>query len=111
MIDDVVCDAPKHEPSANDDSVDVSPYQATVAIPSVDVDIDSDNNNGTDAPARSEDEDRIEENVGPKEYGKFVMVNHNDDDGDGKPDYADLENAKEGQFVPLVVEIPYLEPQ
>jgi len=38
-------------------------------------------------------------------YGKFVFVNHNDDDGDGIPDYADLDNSDEGNFVPVVLKI------
>ena len=43
----------------------------------VDLDIDGDNNNGTGMPEGSPREEDLETGGG---YGKFVFVNHNDDD-------------------------------
>jgi hypothetical protein len=68
----------------------------------VDLDIDSDNNNGTSMPKGSQLEENLETGGG---YGKFVFVNHNDDDSDGVPDYANRENEAEGNFVPVVLKI------
>jgi len=85
----------------------------------VDVDVDSDNTSASGAPDRDAYEDLIEDIAGdPAHPGKFVMVNDNDDDGDGIPDFADGfnwddedgndddVNWAEGQFVPLVLDIP-----
>jgi hypothetical protein len=68
----------------------------------VDLDIDGDNDNGVNLPDRSPREEDLETGGG---YGKFVFVNHNDDDGDGIPDYADVDNPDEGNLVPIVLEI------
>jgi len=85
-----------------------------VIITKVDLDVDSDNNNGVGAPDRDDAEDGMEEATGTGQYGKFVMVNQNDDDKDGVPDYSDIEvkasgsvsgSADEGQFVPLKLEL------
>jgi hypothetical protein len=79
-----------------------------------DLDVDSDNNNAVANPDRNDTEDGMEEATGTGQYGKFVMVNQNDDDKDGIPDYSDLEvvasgsvsgSANEGQFVPLKLEL------
>ena len=74
----------------------------------VDLDIDGDNNNGSGLPDRSPREEDLETGGG---YGKFVFVNHNDDDGDGIPDYADVDNSEEGNLVPVVltIDIPDVE--
>jgi hypothetical protein len=42
--------------------------------------------------------------------GKFVFVNHNDDDNDGIPDYADPQIAGEGNLVPLRVSLAGFSP-
>jgi hypothetical protein len=70
----------------------------------VDLDVDSDNNNGVNLPDRTGTEDQIE--CDGDKPGKFVTVNHNDDDGDGVPDYADLGVVgRDFNFVPLVLEV------
>ena len=73
----------------------------------VDLDIDGDNNNGSGLPDRSSREEDLETDG----YGKFVFVNHNDDDGDGVPDYADLDVSEERNFVPMVlyIDLPEIE--
>jgi hypothetical protein len=53
-------------------------------------------------PKGSQLEENLETGGG---YGKFVFVNHNDDDSDGVPDYANRENEAEGNFVPVVLKI------
>jgi hypothetical protein len=68
----------------------------------VDLDIDSDNNNGTGLPECSPREEDLETGGG---YGKFVFVNHNDDDEDGVPDYADPQIAEEQNLVPILLKI------
>ena len=68
----------------------------------VDLDIDGDNDNGSDLPDGSEREEDLEIEGG---FGKIVFVNHDDDDGDGIPDYADLENPDEDNLVPVVLKI------
>ena len=88
--------------------------EINVFVIDVDLDVDSDNNNGVAPPDRNDKEDdlELEEALGGK-FGKFVMVNQNDDDRDEIPDYADLKivangapgSVDEGQFVPLVLEI------
>jgi hypothetical protein len=65
--------------------------------------IDADNNNGTNPPDGSAAEQREQHN--PNAVGKIIFVNHNDDDGDGIPDYADLHVPGEQNFVPLVLKI------
>ncbi len=83
--------------------VDKKIAQATIENQGpVDLDIDGDNNNGSGLPDRSAREEDLETGGG---YGKFVFVNHNDDDGDGIPDYADTYNSEEGNFVPIVLNI------
>ncbi|MGD9873839.1 MAG: tetratricopeptide repeat protein [Kiritimatiellia bacterium] len=83
----------------------------------VDVDIDSDNNNGFGTFPQSWAEDHYEDIEGdPNRLGKIMVVNDNDDDGDGIPDFADGYdllpdnpdddiNASE-QFVPIIFELP-----
>ncbi len=86
-----------------------------LTVMKVDLDIDSDNNNGFGAPGRTFDEDQIEDKSGDANYpGKIVVVNDNDDDNDGIPDFADgfnqfggTSNQTAGEdFVPLVLELP-----
>jgi len=97
---------------------------SSIPDPDPDLDIDSDNNNGlTGYPDRSEAEDAVEDIAGDPEHpGKLVMVNDDDDDGDGIPDFADGFNLNlywedppgrsddanwyENDFVPVVLEIP-----
>lgn len=74
-----------------------------VAAGTVDCDIDSDNNNGANPPARDVGEDELETDTAG--LGKVVFANHNDDDADGVPDYADLAVTNEGNLVPLVLEV------
>jgi YD repeat-containing protein len=81
-----------------------------------DVDVDSNNDDGASL-TRSGGEDRYED-IGTKDYpGKILVINNNDDDGDGIIDYfdgfdrtsnaADNETANE-VFIPIIFEI--LEP-
>jgi hypothetical protein len=72
-----------------------------IGIIGVDLDVDSDNNNGSGGPDGSPTEDGMEE----QPPGKFVFVNHNDDDNDGIPDYADPQIAGEGNLVRLRVSL------
>ena len=60
---------------------------------------------GTSIPRREPTEDVIEASPLRNPTGKFVFVNHNDDDYDARPDYADLENPAEATLVPIVLEI------
>lgn len=83
-----------------------------------DLDIDSDNNNGFDPnfPRSSQDnaEDQIEDD--DAKPGKILVVNTDDTDGDGIPDFADgfdrdgspgADDQTSGeQFIPLVLELP-----
>lgn len=72
---------------------------------SVDLDIDSDNTNGDAAPDRSAAEDAIEGD--PNQRGKVITANDGDADGDGVPDFADL-NVPGGKFTPLVLDLSAL---
>jgi hypothetical protein len=88
--------------------------------PEPDLDVDSDNSNWPGGwPDRSQYEDDIEDISGDPQYpGKFIMVNDNDDDGDGIPDFADGfnwdeqsgndddANWYESDLVPIVLELP-----
>ncbi len=74
----------------------------------VDLDIDSDNNNGTGMPDHSAAEESVEE----QGYGKWILVNEDDDDGDGIPDMdlgidppGDGTINEEDDLVPLVLSI------
>ena len=77
----------------------------------VDLDIDSINDNRLLAPDRSPLEDDIE-----VDHAKKVVINDNDTDGDGIPDYADgfgygdLPETQQGiagkGFTPIVLQIP-----
>ena len=53
----------------------------------VDVDVDSDNNSPTEAPQGDQAEELVEDGNGVT--GKFVIVNGDDGDNDGLPDYVD----------------------
>ncbi|MBI4377837.1 MAG: alpha/beta hydrolase [Nitrospinae bacterium] len=66
----------------------------------VDVDVDSDNNNGVNLPEENDTEENIEET----QPGKFVTVNHNDDNENGVPDYSDESVSGEGNLVPLIID-------
>jgi hypothetical protein len=75
----------------------------------VDLDIDSLNDNGYAAEGYDDAEDRIEasekEEYGVKKPGKIVVSGINaDTDGDGTPDFADLE-TEGGKFVPVRVQL------
>ena len=88
--------------------------------PEPDLDVDSDNSNWPGGwPDRSQYEDDIEDISNDPQYpGKFIMVNDNDDDGDGIPDFADGfnwdeqsgndddANWYESDLVPIVLELP-----
>ena len=79
----------------------------------LDADVDSDNNNGRGLPDRSRYEDDIEAGVrgmvtpeNPLVLGKVVLVNDDDDDGNGVPDMDDPGAvAGENDLVPLIIEI------
>ncbi len=62
-----------------------------------DLDVDSDNNDGINPPQRSDAEENAEET----DPGKFMMVNHNDDDRDGIPDCADSQVLGESSLIPV----------
>jgi len=68
-----------------------------------DLDIDSGNMMGIKPPKESKEEDDMEDNDA-NEFGKFVFVNHNDDNNNGIVDYADLTN-NDKSFIPLVITI------
>ncbi|MEM8997479.1 MAG: hypothetical protein AAGF23_22025, partial [Acidobacteriota bacterium] len=73
-----------------------------------DVDVDSDNDNGVQPPERNDAEEALEEEGGPRELGKIVFVNHDDDDGglgDSIPDFADPQIPEEDNLVPVVIEL------
>jgi hypothetical protein len=92
--------------------------------PEPDLDVDSDNSNWPGGwPDRSQYEDDIEDISNDPQYpGKLIVVNDNDDDGDGIPDFADGFNLNglwedpycrnddanwsESDLVPLVLEVP-----
>ncbi len=109
LVDDWVCNASRHEPSANDPAVDLNPYYAIVTLvpPAVDVDVDSDNNHGVlGEPNRDQVEERVEE----KRPGKYIPCNDGDEDNDQVPEWADglVKNSGAGggtTWVPLVVEV------
>ncbi|MEO0963792.1 MAG: hypothetical protein AAFY08_01630 [Planctomycetota bacterium] len=70
--------------SNNDDPLDV---EANLRFYDIDLDIDSDNNNGlTGTPDRSPEEDDLEHQT---DGAKVVLVNTDDTDADGVPDFAD----------------------
>ena len=71
----------------------------------VDLDVDSDNDAGTALPQRDAAEDDAEDFPPLSPTGKIVFVNHNDDNRNGVPDFADLSNTDEGTFVPVVLTI------
>jgi hypothetical protein len=80
-------------------------------VGAVDLDVDSDDDDRLDPPERDDYEDRIELN-----RPKPIVVNSNDTDHDGVPDYADgfglggLDTTQAGidskRFTPLVIQIP-----
>jgi len=74
-----------------------------------DVDVDSDNTNGKDEPDRNDAEENIEEDGGPTGFGKFIFVNHDNDDADtedDRPDYVELSALpKEDNMVPVLIEL------
>ncbi|MBT7065948.1 MAG: RHS repeat protein, partial [Verrucomicrobia bacterium] len=84
----------------------------------VDVDVDTDNDDGYDVPLRSLAEDHYEDMTNLN--GKVLLVNDDDTDEDGLPDFIDGYNGLETfgiytniddvvtneQFVPIVFEIP-----
>jgi hypothetical protein len=85
--------------------------KAAVDPNAVDLDIDSDNDNRLLVPDRSPSEESIE-----MTRGKKVVINENDSDADGVPDYADgygfaeLPQTAQGiankRFTPVVLQIP-----
>lgn len=109
-----------HNPPDCYDSHDCNPAEGKVAylvIDPIDLDVDSDNTDGLLPPARTGGEDAIEDDASIA--GKIVMVNDGDSDADGIPDYADGydfdpsmadDDLTEGElFVPIVLEVAYLE--
>ncbi len=82
-----------------------------------DLDVDSNNNDGIGELERDDLEDSLEAGGGDSRAvgvdtemprGKIVFVNHNDDDSDGVPDFADLEmdgGHQERSMVPIVIEV------
>ncbi len=82
-----------------------------------DLDVDSNNNDGIGELERDDLEDSLEAGGGDSRAaevdaqvprGKIVFVNHNDDDNDGVPDFADLEmngGHQERSMVPIVIEV------
>lgn len=106
----VVLEATYEEPSTGQKMTD----KLRVTVNPVDLDIDSDNNNEWYDPQRTPDEDKIEDHSGDGDHpGKIIIVNDNDDDGDGIPDFADGFNKFGGtsnqtaneHFIPMVLEI------
>lgn len=78
--------------------------------PLLDLDIDTNNNAGLGFPQRSQTEERLEEI--PDSIGKIILINDNDDDQDGIPDFADGydrdgqpstddETAEDDKFTPM----------
>lgn len=78
--------------------------QVVVTVIGVDLDVDSDNNNEFKSPDRSAAEDEIEDDT--NKPGKIIVVNDDDSDADGIPDFADFSSPGDDKFVPLVLEIP-----
>jgi len=85
-----------------------------ISVGGVDLDIDSDNNNEMEPPDRTLLEELLE--VAPDVPGKLMMVNDEDLDGDGIPEYADGFNrddqagtdddeSAQDDFVPLVLDL------
>lgn len=91
--------------------------QAKLTGVAVDLDVDSDNNNGFDPAFPRSFVDNAEDAIEDDETkpGKIIVVNDNDDDGDGIPDFADgfnrypeipADDATAGErFIPVVLEI------
>jgi hypothetical protein len=78
----------------------------------IDLDVDSDNNSALGAPDRSDLEDQYEDRENdPDHPGKFVMVNDDDTDKNGIPDFADGYGETFAQtvgdhFPPIELELP-----
>lgn len=72
----------------------------------LDLDVDSDNDDGNNAAWTPTDmEDELEER-----QAKYIIVNQNDSDGDGIPDYADSDGiVNEDAFIPIkaTVALPF----
>lgn len=83
------------------DAVPIFSQSNTLYIAEVDLDVDSDNDGDID-----DDDDAIEDDAG--EPGKYVMLNNDDDDLDGVPDYADFDNAVENDFVEMTLNLAEL---
>ncbi len=62
-----------------------------------DVDLDSDNTNGNGYPDRNDAEENIEEDGGPTGFGKFVFVNHDNDDAAANDEPPGLRPAVGGE--------------
>lgn len=83
--------------------------EATLRMYLVDLDVDSDNNDAFAPPAGSEEEDEAEDD--PNGFGKLIVVNVGDRDGDGVPGFADGmdldpanehdDESAEDRFVPV----------
>lgn len=83
-----------------------------------DLDLDSDNDDATAPPDRTDGEDAIEDLASdPVHPGKYLLLNHDDGDGDGVPDFADgfdldglpgtADDCTAGEaFVPVVLQLP-----
>lgn len=83
-------------------------WASTVTAFTIDLDVDSDNDEGRVVNHR--DEDSIE--ADSDKPGKIVLVNHNDDDSDNIPDYAEWSpvtpggNRRECSLVEIVLTVP-----
>ena len=74
--------------------------------PKADLDIDSDNNDGLNLPSRTDEEEDAEVDFGL--LGKVVAVNDDDANGDGKPDFAELDGNSNENFTPIVLDLSNL---
>ena len=81
------------------------PVPFSVAM--LDIDLDSNNDDGIEDPQRDDIEEELEDGDGPEDYGKFIFVNHDNDDHptDRIPDYADRQVAGEDNLIPMLVEL------
>lgn len=87
------------------DIYDNTGHHVFITVMEADLDIDSNNDNGLAFPARDSSEDQIEGDT--SKIGKVIPMNHNDDDHDGIPDYADFEVGGDGDksLIPIVFEV------
>ena len=75
---------------------------ATLVVPSLDVDIDTENQGGFAVPSNDPQADKDEGNLS---LGKWIAADTGDVNGNGQPDYADLNGIAGGNFVPMVLRL------